>query len=245
MSDSPIRAITFDAYNTLFDFATGSPAAVRRIFSDLGVEADGDAYLRALAIMNDTVMGRLGAFVNASRAEFDGFIRMHDIHTEMFTHIERDLIDGIDVSVATDAWNRYVAQVPLYDDARDAVEWAARNWPVAIVSDIDTWMLTENPHLEGLPLAGVITSEDHASYKAMSDTTMFHSAAELLGCAPSELLHVGDSGADVIGVKRFGGRAVWLDRFGHALEEAVPEPDATITTLADLPDAVERLNGSR
>lgn len=236
-----IAAITFDAYNTVLDFASGARARVRDMLAEFGVNG-GERHVDAvLSTMNRVVVGRLDEFIGRTRGSFAEFVTLDEIHRSMFADVERNLIPGFDVDRATDSWNRYIAGVPLYDDAHGAVDWAAARGPTAIVSDIDTWMLAENPNVRSLPIRGMVTSQDDVSYKAMADCTMFNAAAKLLGCEPGQIVHVGDSSADVIGVQRAGGRAVWLNRNGATLAGTVPAPDAVISTLAQLPQACERL----
>jgi len=233
----PPKAVTFDAYNTLFNFADDARTALASILPV-------DAYEKMDEVwqtMNRVVMEKLEEFNDRSRGDFDGFVSMSDIHTACFTEAKARFVPSLDVEAATNAWNAYIAHVPLYDDAIAAVEWVAERYPTAIVSDIDTWMLEENPHRKKLPIPHAITSEGDASYKAMTDTTMFHAAAQVLGCEPDEIVHVGDSSADVIGVKRVGGRAIWLNRFGRRLGNGVPRTDAEIRVLDELPAALTSL----
>ncbi len=236
-----IAAVTFDAYSTLLDFSSDIASATGSVLGAIGAQCDNDALRRILGIMDRVVVRELDRFVNATREHFPDFVSLYDIHRAMFVEVERTVLPGIDVNAATDAWNRYISAVPLYEDARPAVEWCAERWPVAIVSDIDTWMLVENPILRELPIRGVVTSEDEKTYKAMADSTMFDAAGRLLGVAPETILHVGDSSADVIGIKRAGGYAVWLNRKGAKPHDAAPVPDAEITTLTDLPVVIERI----
>jgi FMN phosphatase YigB (HAD superfamily) len=241
---SPISAVTFDAYKTLLDFQSDSEAELDSILDALGMSHAKVHTTAILATMGDVVNEWLERFIERTRSDFAEYIRLHDIHHAMFVEIERAFASGMDVAKATDMWNRYIARVPLYDDAHSAVEWAATRWPTAIVSDIDTWMLAENPNVKPLPLRGLITSEDELTYKAMSDCTMFQAAAKLLDCAPEGIVHIGDSSADVIGIQRVGGRAVWLNRNGSELGSDVPEPEATITTLAELPAVLAGLESA-
>jgi 2-haloacid dehalogenase len=59
----------------------------------------------------------------------------------------------------------------------------------------------------------------------------------VLKCQPGEVLHVGDSQrADVVGAKRAGMLAAWLNRRSHKLRPGIPIPDYEITNLRDLLD---------
>lgn len=236
---APIRAVTFDAYNTLFDFASQALPMLRSIIPDEAHHQLDEVW----STMNGVVIAVFRSFVGKRRGDFDRFMTLSDIHRECFVGVRERLLPTLDVDAATEAWNRYIAQVPLYDDAMPALRWAAERFRTAIVSDIDTWMLEQNPSFRTLPLVGHVTSEQDRSYKAMADCTMFQRAARLLGCETQHILHVGDSASDVLGAKRIGARAIWLNRNGHAPPEAMPRPDATIRTLGQLPAAIAPLIG--
>lgn len=69
---------------------------------------------------------------------------------------------------------------------------------------------------------------------------IFHQALTLLGATASSAVHVGDSiHSDVGGAKSIGMKAIWIK--GVSAEEPKIHPDATITRLWELPDALESL----
>jgi len=234
---SPIRAVTFDAYNTLFDFAGNALPTLRAILPE-------EVHERLDTVwdtMNGVVIRLFREFVGHRREDFPRFLTLADVHRACFAEVRTCLLPTLDVDAATEAWNRYIARVPLFDDARPAVEWAAARFPTAIVSDIDTWMLLENPALASLPFSAIVTSEDDRSYKAMADSTMFQRASKLLGCPPENLVHVGDSSSDVAGAKRVGAHAIWLNRNGRRPPDDMPAPDGELRTLAELPALLSTL----
>ncbi len=236
-----IRAVTFDAYNTLFDFSSNALPAVRALLPEEAV-GDIDSVWQA---MNSEVVRLLDVFIGRKRADFPQFVTLDDIHRECFSEVQRRLVPSLDVDAATDAWNRYISGVPLFDDAGPAAQWCVSRLPTAIVSDIDTRMLEENPHRQSLPIEHAVTSEQDGAYKAMTDCTMFQTAAGLLGCSTAEILHVGDSSADIVGAKRAGARAVWLNRATGRPRNDGPEADAEIASLDALPELIERLGRAR
>ena len=73
------------------------------------------------------------------------------------------------------------------------------------------------------------------------DPRLFEVAIRLIGCAPSELLHVGDSPRnDVYGASLAGARSVWLNRDGRLNPDSV-RPDFEIRDLRELIGICERL----
>ncbi|MGO9853524.1 MAG: HAD family hydrolase [Acidimicrobiales bacterium] len=91
----------------------------------------------------------------------------------------------------------------------------------------------------------VVFAQDHRVAKP--DKGIFEVVEGQLGVGPEACVLVGDHPLnDVAGAKRAGWRAVWIDREGdgaftpqRGYEEA--QPDAVVTTLADLPGALRRL----
>jgi len=87
----------------------------------------------------------------------------------------------------------------------------------------------------------VVFAQDHLVAKP--DKGIFEVVERQLGVEPGACVLVGDHPLnDVVGAKRAGWRAVWIDRDGGgAFEEAGERPDAVITSLDELPGALEVL----
>ena len=69
------------------------------------------------------------------------------------------------------------------------------------------------------------------------DPGIFHAACARLGCAPGEVLHVGDDiRTDVEGARLAGLRTAWINREGARWPRTMPPPDLEFTTLAALAD---------
>ena len=77
---------------------------------------------------------------------------------------------------------------------------------------------------------------------AKPDPRFFRVLSLRLGCRPEEVVMVGDDyGADVVGAKDAGWRAVWFNPAGAACPLAHPRHDAEVAAMADLPPALEGL----
>lgn len=76
----------------------------------------------------------------------------------------------------------------------------------------------------------IITSASAGLYKSRPE--LYFHAADLLGVAPGNVVHVGDSlRFDVGGAQRAGMGTVWLQHNGQMPGESSPQPDLTLTTL--------------
>ena len=74
---------------------------------------------------------------------------------------------------------------------------------------------------------------------------MFLRAAQLAGCAPAQIVHVGDDlDSDIAGAAGAGMITVWLNRSGSEGSTQVPIPNFEISTLTELPELISRLNSN-
>ncbi len=128
-------------------------------------------------------------------------------------------------------------EVELYPDALDALRTLSARWPLASVSNGNADL-----HRIGLGEYFAATVTARTIGVAKPDPAIFRRAATYLDVPPQHIVHVGDDPElDVMGAKAAGMRAIWLNR--HAMPwplEAVT-PDLTITTLAELEPALDRL----
>lgn len=94
-------------------------------------------------------------------------------------------------------------------------------------------------------LSAVLISEEVGLRKPRRE--IFEAVVEAMGCAPDEILHVGDNlQADVAGAAAVGMRTVWLTRRIADPEAALaahsgPRPDFALEDLMDLPVLAARL----
>lgn len=69
------------------------------------------------------------------------------------------------------------------------------------------------------------------------DPAMFRAACDRLGLRPGDLVHVGDDPRlDVHAARRFGARAVWVNRAAAPWPEGLPRPHHEMVSLAPLPE---------
>ncbi len=99
---------------------------------------------------------------------------------------------------------------------------------------------TQLPKLDSADLSSYfesVTTVDIGHGKPQVE--IFEHALNTLGVSASEAVYVGDYlHWDVGGANAAGMYSVWINRTGQAREADEPEPDAVITMLAELPEAV-------
>ena len=203
----PIRAVTFDLDDTLYDFqacmtrSTGavvrelcrrSPAAaatatLERFHACWG-EAAGEAQARGGVVDWPEVRRRsIALLLTECGVEGDGGL----------------------VEELTDLYfrERHSATSP-FADAAAALPLLAQRLPLGIISNANTRLASLG--LEAYFQAVITPSAAGCSKPAPA---IFHHAAAALGCAPAELLHVGDHWEhDVVGASGAGCQAAWYCR---------------------------------
>jgi putative hydrolase of the HAD superfamily len=232
-NEAPIRAVLFDAGQTLlYPDPPVEAVYVREFMRDgvsPGAEGFGEALQRTWAeVMASSGPNRYGgirgepefwrAFLNRVRSCLDGGM----VSDEAFGRLARHFRDAA-------AWK-------VYDDVRPTLE-ALRNANVsmAVVSNWDSYLPAL---LDGLGLtpyfARIFVSAIEETGKPHPE--IFRRACAAVGVKPGEALHVGDSPSDDYeGARNAGLNALLLDREGRYGD--LPE---RIRTLREIPERVVR-----
>ncbi len=200
------QGIFIDFYGTLVGGDRQAVESIcRRVIADHGGEATGagitaeafairwgQAYFEALEHVNGT-----------------GFRTLHEIERDTLVETCRPLFGPIDPAPYIEAFDRYLAAPPLFEEVPEVLE--SLRLPVCIVSNADDRELLAAMEHNRLRVAAVVTSEAARSYKP--DPRIFHRALELTGWDPAAVLHVGDSlHSDVGGAHAAGLQAAWINR---------------------------------
>lgn len=216
-----IRALTLDLDDTLWPVLPALERADQAV--DAWLRQHHPDVARAWPI---TAMRELRARVAAERLDL-----AHDFTTQRQLTL-RHVFDasGIAEAPIDTLWEIYFAarnQVELYPDSLPALERIAARWPLASLTNgnADLARVGIERHF-----AHHVCARDHGAAKP--DPGIFLAAAELLGVAPADVLHVGDDPAmDVRGAREAGLRSAWINR------ERLPWPrDMGPPPELDLPD---------
>jgi len=127
--------------------------------------------------------------------------------------------------------------VELYPDALPALERLRAIGPVASLTNGNADLERIGLHLH---FSHRISARDVGAAKP--DARIFLAAAEKLGIAPENILHVGDDPElDVAGARDAGMRTAWINRAGHPWPGALgASPDLELRDLAGLVEWLER-----
>jgi len=213
----PVHAITLDLDDTVWPIA---PVIVR-------AEAALTRWLREHAPRtadhwSDEARLALRMRIAAERPDL-----AHDFTTQRKLTLAQMLREAGDdpalVEPAFDAFFTTRCQVEHYDDSLGALQRLATRVPLAALTNGNACLRTIGlMHVFQFQLG----AREHGAAKPAA--SIFHAACEQLGCAPSQVLHVGDDvEMDVRGAQQAGLRSCWINRPGpDGAARAWPHPDA-------------------
>ncbi|MHA6204800.1 HAD family hydrolase [Dyella soli] len=220
-----IRALTLDLDDTLWPVL---PALER-------ADRDLDAYLRqhfpdVARAWPIPAMRALRAEVAADRTDL-----AHDFTAQRYITMQRAFAAcGIEQAPLDTLWEIYFSarnSVELYPDSLPALERITRRWPIASLTN-------GNADLERIGIRGHFAHHVCARDTGIAkpDARIFTLAAERLGFAPDEILHVGDDPElDVVGARDAGMRTAWINRGRHPWPGALGSaPDLDLRDMTAL-----------
>ena len=225
-----ILALTLDLDDTLWPV---QPALVR---ADLAVDAWLQQHYPDVArAWPITAMRELRNQVASERLDL-----AHDFTTQRQLTLQHAFAAcGISPAPVDALWEIYFAarnSVELYPDSLPALRRITACWPLASLTN-------GNADLQRIGIHAHFTHHICArdSGVAKPDPRIFRAAAERLGVAPAQILHVGDDPAmDMVGAREAGLRTAWINRAGAPWPlELGPAPELDLRDMNALADWLE------
>lgn len=124
--------------------------------------------------------------------------------------------------------------VTLFPDAMPGLQFLADRYPLVSLSN-------GNADLDRIGLGGLFQAAFSAQAYGVAkpDARIFHAAADAVGVAPHEVLHVGDDTLlDVIAAKHAGMQAAWANRKEALWPHDDVQPDLEFASFSELCDAL-------
>lgn len=115
----------------------------------------------------------------------------------------------------------------FYEETESFLRAALQNHRLCILSDADNAMIPSFYTRYDMML---FTSEQHQSYKNDFKNSLFQKMIAHYNIEPSQAIHIGDSPSDVLGAKRAGIAACWINRNGRTWGHEI-QPDYTVQSL--------------
>jgi 2-haloalkanoic acid dehalogenase type II len=221
-----VKAIAFDGYGTLFDFTEPDfIATMAEICAQQRLDADAaDIWQRFLK----------ASYLMRSEHHHDPVYKRYDqAWADQFEHVFEHLGLEADAWAASLHLKRRLATAPAFPDAQAVVEVLRGRYEVALLSNADDDFLNECLERNGLKFETVISSEEAKAIKP--NPAIFQFLGQRLGLAPAEILYVGDNPIpDVLGPKRAGMVAAWVNRDWLRKPRGIPYPDFRVRSLSEL-----------
>jgi FMN hydrolase / 5-amino-6-(5-phospho-D-ribitylamino)uracil phosphatase len=224
LASQPIRAITFDLDDTLFDFQACMTRCAEMVLRELCQRHPGAAETATLerfhACWQDATEE---AQARGGVLDWPA-VRRRGIAL-LLTECDRAGGDALADELTALYFRHRHAPTPPFADAAAAIPLLAQRLPLGIISNANTRLaaLGLDPYFRT-----VVTPTVAGCGKP--DPAIFHHAAAALGCAPAALLHVGDRWEDdVAGAHQAGCQAVWYCRTA----QAAPDPSLPHRVVSD------------
>ncbi|MFC3748433.1 HAD family hydrolase [Paenibacillus sp. GCM10012306] len=218
-----IKVISLDMFQTLVNLDRRTMSMWNAILGDDCSEDQANSYQARLLEHYYTI---------AVQMRGDGqFLLTKEIYRRCFTRLFSTYNIRFEPEQALDILVREHSQAELYEETEDFIRYILGKYDVCIVSDTDEDML---PAFYTRYPIRLFASETYKSYKNDHSNTLFQQVIAHYNVRPAEIIHIGDTASDVLGAKRAGIRACWLNRL------SVPwtldnhnDPDFIIQNLND------------
>ncbi|MGE5270357.1 MAG: haloacid dehalogenase type II [Thiohalocapsa sp.] len=223
MSDTPFAAIggvVFDAYGTLFDYASAAAACT----DSLGEKGD-----------------QLTALWRDKQLQYTWLRAVQGRHAD-FWQVTGEALDfalerlGMgDPALHERLMQLYLSLSPFPEVADVLRRLKGRGLQTAILSNGSPAMLraaVESAGIAGL-LDRVLSVEEVGVYKP--HPRVYQLAVDRLGLTPGAILFLSSNAWDAYAASAFGFKAAWCNRYGQPKERLPGAPDREIKSLAELP----------
>jgi len=223
MTATQIRDVdvcVFDAYGTLFDYASASLRCKDALGEDWGAVSElwrrkqlEYSWLRSL-------MGRHADFWHVTGESLDYVLAVHNRQ---------------DPSLRALLMQQFLS-LDCYADVKGMLEkLRTGGMKTAILSNGTPTMLTAGVNSSGIGrlLDGVYSVEKVGVFKP--HPSVYQIVVDELGTAPARVCFMSSNGWDAAGAAAFGFRTVWVNRSKLPVENLPAHPEAVIPSLADLP----------
>ncbi len=221
----PVKACVFDAYGTLFDFASAA-AGCGDVLGDQGP--------------------KLTAMWRDKQLQYTWLRGMQGLHAD-FWQVTGDALDttletlGIANPALRERLMRLYLELSAFPEVPQVLrDLKAQGYQTAILSNGSPTMLdrvVQNSGLEGL-LDHVISVEEVGVFKP--SPRVYQRCVDRIGVAPGQIAFQSSNAWDAWAASAFGMRVIWCNRYGQRPERLPGQPDREIKSLAELSGLIER-----
>jgi 2-haloacid dehalogenase len=218
------KTLTFDCYGTLIDWENGILGYLQPLLESYGVHVIDDWVLDYFAACEPEIQAEGGTYRSVLGRVLQRF------GTRLGFTPNDDTLNGFASSI--EYWQPFPDTVP-------ALRALARQYELAVVSNIDNDLFAYSAEYLGVEFAHVITAQEVGAYKP--DKAVFKAALQQVR---KPVLHVAQSRYhDIVPAAELGLDTVWINRAGAgsgngAARAADAEPTWTFNTLSEFVEAL-------
>ncbi|MEO6986098.1 MAG: haloacid dehalogenase type II [Paralcaligenes sp.] len=223
----PIKAITFDAYGTLFDVYSVETQA-ESLFPGHGTQLAG--------IWRDKQIE-----YSRLRTLSDHYVDFWQITEDALEFACERLGQALTADARKSLMGAYAELEAFPENVQALEQLKTLGIPLSILSNGTPWMLEQAVAASGLGefFDHVLSVDTIRRYKTAPEA--YQMALDAFGCEASDILFVSSNCWDVIGATWFGYRTIWLNRYDLPLDRLGVTPHRIGTSLQDVVDYVREL----
>ncbi|MDP4118613.1 MAG: HAD family hydrolase [Bacillota bacterium] len=216
------KVLSFDVFQTLVDVNKRIPHIWQGILKEKYTKDRGIAGANAILQSFPKVYEKV---ISSS------FRNMEDVYMECVSNAVAEL--NFTAGVEDVAYNLMFqhGMAPIYDDVPEVIRKLYKKYRIVISSDSNHLMV--DPILKNFSFENSFISDDLKCYKGDATGKFFKTVLKTLQIHPSEILHIGDSSADVTGAHFAGIDACWINRERRILHNNI-KPDYDVTNFSEL-----------
>jgi len=220
------KLISIDIFQTLVDVST-IQEHIWRIFL-------GNAYSPELGAKGgDLASDKILEYFSKHIAQHSTFVTVKSIFSYCYSEVFKELNINFDPEKAAHISAHHHNFVAPFNDAEVFLNHIQDKYTYCISSDAD------NDMIEGLNILKnsdkVFTSENLQAYKMSEQNIFFKTIIDYYRIQPHEMIHIGDSAADIVNPKRLGITACWINRNKANWRNDI-KPDYVVESLDELSD---------
>jgi HAD superfamily hydrolase (TIGR01509 family) len=217
------KIISLDIFQTLVDVDKRIPDIWRGILKD--EYTDEKAELGAKAVLSFLP----GVYEDAVKS--DPFRTMEEVYLQCAAKAMEKI--NFKVSPYDVAYHLMVqhSKAPFYHEVLDCIAKLRKKHQIILSSDSNHLMVDDL--ICQVEVDRTFISDDLQSYKGDKNGKFFRSVLNSIDAAPNEIIHIGDSSADVLGANRAGITSCWINRNDRKWNNTI-QPDFIIRNFNDL-----------
>lgn len=217
------KIISFDIFQTLVDVNQRIPEIWRGILKD--GYTDEKAEQGAKAVLSFLP----GVYENAVQS--DQFRTMEEVYRECAEKaVEKLSFKASPRDIAYHLMAQH-AKAPFYHEVLGCIAKLRKKYQIILSSDSNHLMVDDL--ITKVEYDKAFISDDLKSYKGDKNGKFFRSVLNSIDAAPNEMIHIGDSSADVVGAHRSGITSCWINRNDRKWNSLI-QPDFIIRNFKDL-----------